>query len=78
MVLADHYLAAGILPLSASNDALHMAQATVEDLDVVVSWNMKHMVRLKTREGIEAVNKLHGYREIKIVTPEEVLEYGDN
>lgn len=36
-------------------------------------WNMEHMVKLKTRREVRAVNILEGYREIEICTPQEVI-----
>ena len=51
-----------------------MAIATVYQADVVVSWNLKHMVKLKTRREVKAINILEGFREIEICTPLEVIE----
>lgn len=44
--LVEQYLQAGIIPPKARNDAAHIAAAVLSDLDVVVSWNLEHMVRL--------------------------------
>jgi hypothetical protein len=41
--------------------------ATINDCDYITSWNFKHLVNVKTVDKIQAVNKLLGYREIKIV-----------
>jgi len=50
------------------------AIATVHHIDVVVTWNLEHMVKLKTRREVKAINILEGYREIEICTPMEVIE----
>ena len=71
--LADRYVEAGLIPARYRNDALHLAVAVVHDFDVVVSWNFEHMVKLKTRLGINGMNKMLGYRDIEIVSPEEVI-----
>jgi predicted nucleic acid-binding protein len=71
--LADRYVAADLIPSKYRNDALHLAVAVVHDFDVVVSWNFEHMVRLKTKLGVNGLNKMLGYREIEIVSPEEVI-----
>jgi len=55
------------------DDALHIAVAVVNDLDVVVSWNFKHIVKLKTRMEANGINKMLGYKEIEICSPEEVI-----
>jgi len=71
--LADRYIEAGLIPKRYRNDALHLAIAVDHDYDVVVSWNFEHMVRLSTRLGVNGTNKILGYREIEIVSPEEVV-----
>jgi len=70
--LAGKYLEAGIIPRKAEPDALHIAIAVVNNLDVVVSWNLQHIVKTRTRLGVNGINKLSGYREIDIATPQEV------
>ncbi|MFQ5633192.1 MAG: type II toxin-antitoxin system VapC family toxin [bacterium] len=42
--LRKAYLDAGIVTVKYSNDALHVALATVSDCTVIVSWNFKHIV----------------------------------
>lgn len=71
--LGESYVSEGIIPLKYRNDALHISVAVINDLDVIISWNLEHIVKLKTKLGIEGVNKLLGYKSIEIVTPEEVL-----
>ncbi len=71
--LADKYLAAGIVPAKFENDVIHVAFAVANDLDVVVSWNLKHIVKLKTRLEVNGINKIHGYREVDLCIPEEVI-----
>lgn len=50
--LASRYVKAGLIPARYLPDALHLAIAVVENCDVVVSWNFEHMVKLKTRLGV--------------------------
>ena len=73
ITLAEQYIGRGIIPARYRNDAFHIAIAVVEDLDVVVSWNMSHIVRLKTKIEVNGLNKLNGYKEIEFCTPEEVI-----
>jgi hypothetical protein len=42
-------------------------------MDALVSWNMSHIVKLKTKIMVNEINKKSGYPEIYICTPEEVL-----
>jgi len=70
--LAQRYITERLIPPRYRDDALHLATAVVHERDLLVSWNFDHLVKLKTRVGVNAVNKLVGYREIEIVSPEEV------
>lgn len=71
-VLADRYVEVGIIPKRYSTDALHIAIAVINKMDVLVSWNMQHIVRLKTIKGVNELNKKLNYPHIFINTPEEV------
>jgi hypothetical protein len=59
------------------DDLLHLASAAVNNLQILVSWNLKHLVKNKTRIQANAVNKKLGNRDIDICRPEELLEIGD-
>lgn len=72
--LSSKYIEAEIIPEKYRNDALHIAIAVVNNMDVIVSWNMEHIVKVKTIVGVNKINKESGYKEILINTPEEVLE----
>jgi predicted nucleic acid-binding protein len=74
MTLTETYLEKNIFPSKYRDDALHIAIASVYDIDVVISWNLEHMVKLKTRREVRAINILEGYKEIEICTPLEVIE----
>jgi predicted nucleic acid-binding protein len=75
--LAERYLETGVIPASARDDGVHIAAASVEQVDILVSLNMRHIVRVKTRQGINGMNRLEGFKDIEIATPEEVLGYGE-
>ncbi len=53
-------------------DALHIALATVARVDVLVSWNFKHIVNLRRIHAYNAVNLKKGYPLLEIRTPREV------
>ncbi len=73
--LAAKYVEEKIIPQKYIEDAYHLAVASVNDIDVIVSWNFQHIVKLKTKIEVNGVNKLLGYHEIEIVSPEEVIDY---
>ena len=72
--LADKYIEEGIIPAVYRDDALHIALTSVKGLDILVSWNFKHLVKHKTRIETAGVNMLLGYKAIDICTPWEVIE----
>jgi len=67
--LAEEYVKRGIIPVKYIEDAVHIAVATVYSLDVLVSWNFEHIVKLKTKREVNAVNVLLGYNQLEIVEP---------
>ena len=73
--LADAYVSRGVLGRGAYSDALHVALATVGRVDVLVSWNFKHMVNLGRIRLFHSVNIERAYGLLEIRTPTEVLEY---
>ena len=75
--LARKYMEHQIIPERYGKDAYHIAAAVANNMDVIVSWNFKHIVNLRTHREVNAVNLLEGYREIEIRSPLEVIEYGN-
>ena len=72
--LADRYLDAKIVPTKKREDALHVAIATLGEMDAVVSWNFEHLANLRKSEIFYAVSVMSGYhRRVEIITPMEVL-----
>lgn len=71
--LAAAYIAEGAVGERMRADALHIALATVARVDVLVSWNFKHIVNLRQIHAFNAVNLKRGYPLLEIRTPREVL-----
>lgn len=72
--LAQMYLKRGILGGGSFADALHVAFATIGRVDLVLSWNFKHIVNVRRIRLFQAVNLEQGYGIIDIRSPKEVLE----
>lgn len=70
--MASAYVGRGVFSEKYFDDALHVAVASFYDLSYVVSWNFEHLVKVKTRKGVNLVNILEGYREIEIISPQEL------
>jgi hypothetical protein len=73
--LANEYILSGILTEKSKEDAIHIASATISTVDVIASWNFKHIVNLDKIKKYNLVNKLKGYSLIEIRNPMEVLNY---
>ena len=72
--LPDAYIESGVVGPASLLDAEHIAAAAVADVDLIVSWNFKHIVNFQKIRGYHAVNLLRGYRQIPIHSPWEVVE----
>jgi len=72
--VADLYTNEGIIPQKYLTDGLHIAIATVNDLDMIISMNFQHIVKRKTKIGTGNINALNGYRAVEICSPMEVVE----
>jgi hypothetical protein len=59
------------------NDGLHIVLATVAEVDLLVSWNFKHIVHFDKIRRFNAVNLERGYKPLQIFSPREVVSYDD-
>ena len=74
-ILAQRYINAGVVGAANRIDAQHIAMATISRVEVLVSWNFRHIVNLQRIRGYNAVNLRDGYPLLEIRTPQEVLRY---
>ena len=72
--LADLYIAEKVVGATSLADCQHIATATLNKVDVLVSWNFKHIVNLKRIRGYNSVNLKNGYAMLEIRTPKEILD----
>jgi len=73
VILADAYQSHKILTPKYYADGLHIALATIADVDVLVSWNFKHIVNFHRIRLFNGVNLSLGYKAIQIFSPLEVV-----
>ncbi|RJP56983.1 MAG: PIN domain nuclease [Deltaproteobacteria bacterium] len=76
--LAQKYVDEGIIPQTYRDDALHIALATYNEADALISWNFKHMVKLKTIRGVNGINRMLGLKELEILTPQSWIQEDNN
>jgi predicted nucleic acid-binding protein len=76
--LARLYLARGVIPPAKMEDALHVAFAVVYEMDVLLSWNFKHLANVNTEARLMAVSVEAGYRHtVRLTSPMEVEDETD-
>ena len=78
ITLAETYINEGALTNKSYNDALHIALATLNNADVLASWNFKHIVNLDRIRLYNSINLRLGYRMIEIRTPREIINLSNN
>jgi len=76
--LANCYIAEKVVGPTSIDDCQHIAIATVNKVDVLASWNFKHIVNLKRIKGYNGVNMKMGYITLEIRNPKELIEYGND
>ena len=68
--LVNKILELKILTDNSKDDCFHISAAMVSGCDYLLSWNFKHLVNIKTINGVRAIASLNGYSSIDIITPE--------
>ena len=72
--LAEAYVAEAVIPVQKPEDALHIAIATAKEMDILLSWNYKHIANINKELLVQAVNFRAGYAKlIRMLTPWEVI-----
>jgi predicted nucleic acid-binding protein len=74
VTLADQLIREGPLPSKAGADAMHIAVATVNGMDYLLTWNCTHLANAAFRSRIERLCRKQGYEPPVICTPQELLE----
>ena len=71
--LAQQFLTKSNLPPKASDDALHIALATVYKVDYLLTWNCKHIANAQIQKKLSQVSIQSGYELPTICTPYELM-----
>lgn len=75
--LATKYLEEKVVGKTSFDDCIHIATATLNKVDMLVSWNFKHIVNIYRIRGYNSINIKMNYSTLEIRSPKEVLEYED-
>ena len=76
--LATEYITEKVVGQTSYADCLHIALATINRADFLVSWNFKHIVNVQRIRGYSSINIKNGYRQIEIRSPREFEKYEDD
>ena len=76
--LADLYVVEGAVSRKFYEDALHIAISTINQVNVLASWNFKHIVNLDRIRLYNAVNLKNGYTMLEIRNPREILKFSED
>jgi predicted nucleic acid-binding protein len=76
-LLADTYIVEKVVGKTSLEDCRHIAIATINKVDVLASWNFKHIVNLDRIKGYNSVNYRLGYPMIEIRSPKDLIHYED-
>lgn len=76
--LATDYITEKVVGKTSFADCLHIAIATINHADFLVSWNFKHIVNVQRIRGYNSINIKKGYKQLEIRTPREFENYEDN
>ncbi len=71
--LAKEYVKYGAIPESYPEDAYHIAIAVLKEMDYLLIWNFRHIVRKRTKDIVRMVNTLRNLKQVEIITPGELL-----
>jgi hypothetical protein len=72
-LLAEKYLAEKVVGKTSADDCRHIATATINKVDILVSWNFKHIVNVFRIRGYNSINLRYGYSQIDIRSPKEIV-----
>jgi hypothetical protein len=78
ITLADTYINEKVGGKTSLEDCRHIALATIQKVDVLASWNFKHIVNLDRIKGYNSVNLRLGYSIIEIRSPKDLVNYGND
>lgn len=75
--LATEYIADKVVGETSYADCLHIALATINRADLLISWNFKHIVNIERIRGYNSINIKNGYKQLEIRSPRDLMNYGN-
>jgi len=75
--LASKYIEERVVGQTSLDDCIHIAAATIHKVDILVSWNFKHIVNIYRIRGYNSINIRLNYGNLEIRSPKEIITYED-
>lgn len=75
--LAPEYINENVVGKTSYPDCLHIALATINQADLLGSWNFKHIVNIDRIRGYNSINIKNGYKQLEIRSPRDLMNYGN-
>ena len=75
LTLATKYISEKVVGQTSFDDCVHIATATITKVDILVSWNFKHVVNVYRIRGYNSINIRSNYQSLEIRSPKEIIEY---
>lgn len=75
--LATEYITEKVVGKTSYPDCLHIALATINQADMLISWNFKHIVNIQRIRGYNSINIKNGYKQLEIRSPRDIIDYGN-
>ena len=76
--LAMMYIQEKVVGPTSLDDCLHIATATINKADILVSWNFKHIVNVFRIRGYNSINIREGQQQLDIRSPNEIIRHEDD
>ncbi|MCK9638937.1 MAG: type II toxin-antitoxin system VapC family toxin [Prolixibacteraceae bacterium] len=73
--LASQYISEKVVGQTSFDDCLHIALATINRADFLLSWNFKHIVNVQRIQGYNSINIKNGYKQLEIRSPRDFMTY---
>src|SRR5680860_149076 len=74
--LATEYVSEKVVGQTSYSDCLHIALATINQADLLISWNFKHIVNIQRIRGYNSINIKNGYKQLEIRSPRDLISVG--
>lgn len=75
--LANAYISEKVVGYTSYSDCLHIALATINQADILVSWNFRHIVNVQRIRGYNSINIKNGFSQLEIRSPRDLMNYGN-